>query len=476
MNKIIPPDSWDFGEEPIKMIKLASAGLKGNDLSSFIKRSSHQLALAVKKMSFHPGEVPIHLIAMGCDEFFSANRNADAWTKQALSSDHPTFVKLARFYRDHANKDKSRSYGVVKESYFNEPMGRVELIVALNGSKEAAHRNGGLVADQELDILESGRPLAVSMSTDVPYDVCSSCGHKASKRADYCLGTDEGGSCEHGGMRRKLGRSCEDGHVLRAMNPVNKFKDISKVHRGADRTAFVTGKVASDRIIGGAELAEMLGLNEPTWTCDFDGSNRIESEFKLLKLARDLAALESSWIIPGKWVGSLVQTPGLKSIPDNITVKDAAAALAKEGAVFPIVTWLSLTTNTPYEKCAEDAQTALFAALPRAFRLLAQDENTLDLLKQSISCSEPATKFARDWASEIAPKVAFTHEHARRRLWAATLKNTEIKAKSASSPTPAAQELTKRYAAYVVNALANRENFSDFPLTLELAIEQNQNC
>jgi hypothetical protein len=142
------------------------------------------------------------------------------------------------------------------------------LIVALNGTKEAAEKNGGLVADKELDLLYSDKDVPVSMSCREPFDSCSSCGNRARSRAEYCKATTEGGSCKHGGLSSNMGRVCEDGHQLRAMNPPSlRFFDISHVPYQADRIAYVLGTFRKEGsttpIRGGAWLAEEAGVLPP---------------------------------------------------------------------------------------------------------------------------------------------------------------------------------------------------------------------
>lgn len=164
MIKLITPGSQDFGEAVAKLVKLSHDGMRGSDLRDFIKRAGHPFADAVKGIKFNKGEVPIHLLALGATELYGPNRNGDGFKSAALRKYHDTFVKHARWYRNHKNKDKSKSYGVIKLAMFNEPMQRVELIVALNGTKEAAEHNGGLVADEELNDLDNNREISGSMA------------------------------------------------------------------------------------------------------------------------------------------------------------------------------------------------------------------------------------------------------------------------------------------------------------------------
>lgn len=75
----------------------------------------------------------------------NSNRNGDGFKAAACRRYHDTFRKHGRLYYDHKHDDPERSYGVIKLSYFNEPMGRVELIISPNTTKAAADRNRGLV-------------------------------------------------------------------------------------------------------------------------------------------------------------------------------------------------------------------------------------------------------------------------------------------------------------------------------------------
>jgi hypothetical protein len=146
------------------------------------------------------------------------------------------------------------------------------LLLALNGTEEAARRNNGLVADKELEKLASGSDLAGSMSCTVPYDVCSSCNNKARSRAEYC---DED-TCvgphgeKRGGCKKHLGKVAYDGHWLHVDNPTPRFFDYSMVGIPADRIAYgaradYLAKSASSVIIGGAELAERLHKDAATY-------------------------------------------------------------------------------------------------------------------------------------------------------------------------------------------------------------------
>jgi hypothetical protein len=377
--KMIPPGSYSFEEEQSRIIKVSSRGLIGNDLSDFIKRAGYDVARLVRSLEFRPGEVPVHLIAIGSTEKYGPNRNGDGFREAVCRKYHSTFVKHARFYRDHVNKDPAKSYGVVKASLFNEPMSRIELIVALNETEEAAKRNRGLVADKELEKLASGKDIGVSMACRVPYDICSGCGNRARSREEYC---DEA-MCKYGGLKHNMGRLCHDGHILHADNTEPIFFDISHVYRPADRIAYVLGhvKAASGSPRGGAALAIEAGLSLPPYlyaASELDGP----STGRYLATLGELTDLEEAAGTPS--VLSLTKFASFR--PDQFAgfspqLKTASQkgryllALTQRGIILPFPLFLSSfpsLSNITTEKIAALTRSAA-PYLTRLFSLAAHD-------------------------------------------------------------------------------------------------------
>lgn len=173
MLKVMSPLDWDFDIEPMSMVKVSSRGLLSNDLHSLVKRAGHEFAHQIKAADLKPGDIPVHLIALGATEGYGCNRNGDGFTMDTCRKKHNTFVKHARWYRRHKNKEPDNSWGYVKLAHVNEDMKRIELLAVLNGTKEAAERNGGHVADEELALIAKGDPIPVSMAcvTDPEYPV-----------------------------------------------------------------------------------------------------------------------------------------------------------------------------------------------------------------------------------------------------------------------------------------------------------------
>src|SRR5690606_28240680 len=68
----------------------------------------------------------------------------------------------------------------------------------------------------------------------VAFDTCMACGNRARTRQEYC---DER-MCKRGGVKRNLGKVCDDGFVMGVDNPDPTWFDYSTVFRPADRIAY----------------------------------------------------------------------------------------------------------------------------------------------------------------------------------------------------------------------------------------------
>ncbi|TMJ00828.1 MAG: hypothetical protein E6G97_18005 [Alphaproteobacteria bacterium] len=183
MTKTFGPDGWAFGDEApcARLVKVGREGLRGNDLRDFIKRAGHYLADVVRGLEFKPGEVPVHVLAVGATEFWAPNKNFDGFMEKACRKHHHTFEKYAKWFYDHKNSSGSPHYGLVKKSVYNPEMHRVELVVALNGNEEIARSNAGYVAERTLKKMAEGRPAGASMSCvlDPLTPVLTATGYKA---------------------------------------------------------------------------------------------------------------------------------------------------------------------------------------------------------------------------------------------------------------------------------------------------------
>lgn len=463
MYKIIPPRAWlqlDDGPD-LEVVKVASGGLRGDDRLAFLKYASHPLADWIQKNPPLPGEVYVHKIALYSSEVGGQNRNADLYSADMLSRDYVTFKQGGLFFKNHQNRDPKKSYGVIKEALWVPELGRVELITALNGTKEAAERNGGLVAETTLDKLARNIDVAVSQSCQVPGDYCNSCNHFARNRSEYC-GPEH---CKYGGCRSNLGRVFDDGFQLGVDNRKCRFFECSDVSdtRGADRGSFITGKVAqSDRVIGGAELAEQLGLVPPDYLLDPQTLGAVAMLRKLASQPRPEHPPAVSWdecvAIRQKRAHGHVRVPAEPR--NDFDRHQLIADLAADGVILPPARWLAMATGAAIDKCA-----ALYAGGLDPQRLLDNAELHERLIEAKYADSRLSPPRSYAW---LAPSLAAQAEESSSAVIAGP-----VKFAATNAPTNVRDEAALRYLAYQAGALAKHANSTVLPIMLRECARHN---
>jgi len=461
MLKIVTPGAWSWDEPVAQLLKVSSRGLRGTDLSEFVKRAGHSMLPYLDQL--RPGEEPLHLIALGATEFYGPNRNGDGFKAAACRAYCNTFEKLAHVYRNHANKDPRKSYGRVIKSAYHEPMHRVELLVGLNATKEAAERNRGLVADKELDKLNKGEAIPWSMACKVAYDVCSGCGKRAKNRSEYC--TEE--TCPRGGLKYGITKVSSDGHILHADNPEPAFFDISHVWRPADRIAYSFGRFqkaasATDLPLSGAEMATACGLTAPLAV--FAATGTRPELVQLLKYASQLSEVEQYEQQHGQRATDLAFVPAVQpaapiTVELDTPTKAAQAwrALADVGVVLPLHDWLTLATGDHAKAAAAHSDVA--SRLPGVYTRVCESPDCLDTLALAQQYqplqAEPSAQF-RNWATKLATTHSLTADAVTRRVRLAALRDvpaprvrplTDAHVKQAAA-SDGAEQLAQHYALY----------------------------
>ncbi len=481
MTKLILPGSYDFGESVAQMVKISSRGLIGHDLGTFIKRAGAKMADDMRKLSFAAGETPIHLLAIGATEFYGPNRNGDGFSDECDRKYHPTFVKHARWYRNHQNKDKSKSYGIVKHSSYNEDMRRIELIVALNGTKEAAKRNGGLLADREMEKLASNSSdWAVSMACKIAFDVCSMCGNKAKTKEDYCTGIEEGGKCPGGGCKNNLCKVAADGSITYVDNPHPTFFDISDVWRPADRIAFVLGpmqKAASGRVLGGAELANNIGLRAP-FELEAGYIPYVDVRAQM-KIAYDLANLETErdqfLLAPSRTVISGIR----EKHADYKRHGETLRALANCKIAMALPDFIQFATG----RQREDAESLAHEIRPAIFGMFSKMCANTEKLSAELKDNQfnPARRASNDlekWAESNVVSASLDPKMSQRRAWAQTINEQAPRlhvSKGHVKTSEAHEGIARAYCLYKIAFLhAIREQDNDFDTTMKLVLQQDE--
>jgi len=500
MIKVITPGSIEYDEPTIQIVRRSSRGILGSDMADFEKRASVDILRGLDGIleKVASDETLVHLFAMGATEDYGANRNGDGFRRCTCRDYHPTFVKYAHFYRNHKNKDPKKSYGRIIKSAFHEPMKRIELLAALNSSDAAARRNGGLLADREMEKLASGKDIPVSMACKVAYDVCSYCGNRAPKTDDYCTGTHEGGMCKAGGLKHNIGSLAEiDGgiHQLHADNPHPAFFDISHVFRPADRIAYVTGSLekaaaAQGHIVKSAELAQHMGIGLP-YELAVDSTQPANVQ-RMLKLAYQLSDIEATIErgtppVAATYVTGL--TPdfqgcdGPLDLPPMFREKFALAlrAMADARVCLPLQRFVEVVADHDFEKAAE-VSAVVARELPGIYTRLVSDAKLPERVNESrYGAAEAAAppRFAT-WATKQAADLSLHKRHVYNRVTRAALHLAEPNLrdslgheKLASNSDPAGR-LAEEYALYKLAFLGSvPDSDPDFELTASLVVLQN---
>lgn len=496
MVKLVSPSGWDFDNPITSLIKVSSRGLIGEDRRLFIKRasSSENIFLPyLDSVKFAADEVPVHLIALGANEFYGPNRNGDGFSESVLRQHHPSFVKYARFYRNHKNKDPRKSYGIVKLSAWNPVMKRVELLCGLNAEKSAADRNGGLVADRELEKLARGDDLCVSMACRVPYDECSFCHHKAPNRDQYCTAD----MCKAGGCAENLTRLVKvggDTHHLHVRNHFPTFFDISDVFRPADRTAWgaradYLEKAAADHgFIGtdGAKLAEDLGVIAPLAVILAqelpygEYSSRVQGTIKLAYgldlLQRQLNDGSGAVRAFSSQMQPEMDLSGLEP-EDGVKIAAALGALADRKIVMPLRDFARLTNRAEQ---TEKAASLLHGVYGRMIGDGTLERRVAD--SPYLPADTLASRKQRDAAAHMISDFSLEKSAVERRALKSVIRNQTItESRSVSgieklaADAPEAEELARDYACYKAAALERISRFdNEFILTARFAEWQNR--
>jgi hypothetical protein len=278
--KLILSNSYDFGDPAVSLVPLHR---KGVDDAWMAKHASsgvfHDVLRSLKPI---PGQSIIHVIAVGDEEMWGPNRNADAFSREDNRTRHNTFVDHGKVYKHHQSDDPLKAVGDLIRSAHSEEMSRIELLMGLDNDK----------CSTELSKLDDGGDLPVSMGSWQQYDVCSVCKHKAPTVEDHC---------DH--IKNFLGCVLNDGRRIYMQNPKPTYYDISLVFRPADRVAYTLRKVAAEqgRVLGGHELAQMLGLSH--WA-----SPKIATIRTLAAIAKDIPVTLRKATAPSKLPGPALHT------------------------------------------------------------------------------------------------------------------------------------------------------------------------
>jgi hypothetical protein len=487
MLKVITPADYGNNEPTVYQVRISARGLRGFDKNAFIKRAGYDFLPYLDRA--RPGEVPIHLLAMGATEYTGNNRNGDGFRESRLIKYHDTFEKYAHYFHDHQNRPNHLRYGRVLKSAYHQPMGRAELLVGLYETADAARRGAGdlgRIADRDLDKLASDSDLAVSMSCRVPEDVCSFCKNRAANRDEYCddrpvklasgrvIPACSGFGCKYG-----LTKIAADGRIQYVDNPDPTFFDISGVGHPADRIAYAMGRLgdamakaaAAGSFRSGAELAELYGIDSPRLVPP--GASKTVA--RRLGLLADLAeagqgscdATHDLALVKG---AEFNPPAVLRAEPSSAPA--AFRALADAGIALGVADWLHLVVGVKAAAVADVVAARVPATLlalrdgPDAPAVLAGDE---------YAPGPDAPPAWRRWAAKLADDRSLRGDRVVRRLRLAALHETPRPApvKAAAASDPATDALAREYVRYQVDFLgAQPDDSPDSDLIRSLIVRR----
>lgn len=431
MIKAILGGSFDFNDAFAAIVPAHSRGI---DTGWSEKRAAARLfdfAALAKAAAAH--ETLVHLLALGDGETTGPNRNGDYFSKAANVQYHPTFLK-GHYFHNHVNKDPAKSFGRIVAAAHNDDMGRVELVIAIDEKKAA----------DDLTELEKKGEFPVSMSCRVPFDVCMICGNKAATRNDYC---------KHASLM--MGQIMADGKQACVDNTHPDFFDISKVHRGADRVAWTFQQLekaaADNRIVGGAELAELLEIAE-TYVPVIK-SAYVSSKAATLRGLLAAANCDQHHSLCNALRADAATDEDIATLKSASDLDGIFATLHRYGVCLPLPTFMSLTG---LNKSASDIA-GIRQSLCQIFKRGSEDPELCNRLCRNGSYDGRTGVVTTKMGTVVnrwRPQFGLRLEDAYDRLVDTTIRKGHedlVIAKSASSAGPEADMIAEEYAAYLLS-------------------------
>ena len=153
MKKLIYPDSNSslFNAVDGTMVSIIrDTNFYGNIKKASSSAISRQLLEDCKPDKDH---FLIHITALGDDETYGFNKNADGFPKKANEKYYKTFETNANLFREHNSSSPKNRIGIIKAAAYNPDMHRVEVVAWGNIKKAAAEYEAAL----------AGKPLSSSM-------------------------------------------------------------------------------------------------------------------------------------------------------------------------------------------------------------------------------------------------------------------------------------------------------------------------
>lgn len=225
------------------------------------------------------------MVPLGADESWEETVNGDAFERRYLAPvrndwGHYTFQLRGRAHMHHASEDPSTSFGSYPLMVYSDASDRCEGIWKLDNEKAKREGAGGLIR-----AIRERRNFPISMGCKVPYDVCSSCGHKARTIRQHCMCTRIPGF----------------GHIdpitgvkIRVFNPEPDFEETSGVGVNAAPEALILGGISQELQRALSQIAKsssVLYLPDHTRALSLGGGLVKASSAHVLKISDMLKSI-----------------------------------------------------------------------------------------------------------------------------------------------------------------------------------------
>ncbi len=336
-------------------------------------------------------------------------------------------------------------------SVYDDDMHRVELLMQVDHTDKDWTR--------DVEAVEQGKEIPLSMACHIPYDVCEACGHKAATRAKYCKH-----AADH------LTQVMKGGHVMAVANEDANYFDISRVKRPADRIAFSLRKVAGDLM--DEQFADFPDMKVPLDILAASAPAKVAARMQILdKLAR----MEKEVPAVGRSPAALLRharramepSEGFRHLEgDREKIAEVAQALKEAHVVLPVRQFVRWICGAQHEKHAAATEMALDGYFSRlmqgdAIDVCASDTYSSDYaLRSTLSMQKAAASLgAQVTTSALCAQAA----HA--------ALSTDVNTKQASSEAPGQlhNALARQYAEYVLTSLSELQKSADFDLDIACA-------
>jgi hypothetical protein len=392
----------------------------------------------------------VHLISMGAEEQYGANRNGDSFSDAALKKYHDTFEKFGTVFREHRNRcPKTQGVGQVKLARHNTRMNRGELIVWVDKEK----------APDMYKQAKDGKELSWSMSVRLPYDRCSCCDKKSKRTTEYCTHL-KSSMLKYVPEFRKYAYARNEDDL--------KFFDISEVKRRADRIAAALGytfspddmakAAAEDHLITGAEWAALNGSVEPAYFSPWEAAT-------LEKLARAAEFVRNADDETRRVLAGMVPATLSKPHTDILASGDfrcVAGELAKRAMFIDFPTFAAIVTDRGVDDLRKEASfrdveglklPSLIEDMVRNCGCMCGEDAADAVTPDELGCSLSSNRDAIDnLLDEVGDNLGMKPQPATHRAIVVHIKAASVKQASPMEFDPFYSAMAEAYGYYLVKA------------------------